>query len=139
MKSIETHARTFLPLNTSAVGSVTSDQMTLPLNYLPYFGQRSTLAIIVGVIGAIIHSILIFGAQTRNSTAINVWMVLACLAAFGYGWLSGDITSAIAKSGSVLGALVYFWLFILIGIIFLLIWTCHVAKKAKKEIVAGEF
>ena len=101
-------------------------------------GIRSTQGIVVGIIGALIHSILIFGAHTRNSTAILVWMIFACLANAGYGYLAGFLIYAIATVGAV-QAIVYFWLFVFIGVIFFLIWTISIAKKARVEIEAGEF
>ena len=102
-------------------------------------GWVSTTAIVIGIIGALIHGILIFGAHTRNSTAIVVWMVLACLANAGYGWMAGSLIYLIAKYPALVTALVYFWFFVFFGVIFFLIWTISVAKKARVEIEAGEF
>ena len=36
-----------------------------------------------GIMSGLIHCILVFGAHTRNSTAILVWMVLAILSCIG--------------------------------------------------------
>ena len=92
--------------------------------------------IINGIIGVIIHCILIFGAHTRNSTAILVWMVLAILSCIGYVILVVLGVIAIADAGAA-GAGVVFIVF-MVGIILFQIWTIIVAKNARKEIEAGQ-
>ena len=90
--------------------------------------------IIKGIIDVIIHCILIFGAHTRNSTAILVWMVLAILSCIGYVILVVLGVIAIADAGT---AAVVFIVF-MVGIILFQIWTIIVAKNARKEIEAGQ-
>ena len=46
-------------------------------------GSHGTSGRIVAVISAMIHCVLIFGAHTRNSKVILVWMVLAILSCIG--------------------------------------------------------
>ena len=95
--------------------------------------------IINGIIGVIIHCILIFGAHTRNSTAILVWMVLAILSCIGYVILVvlGVIAIADAGAGAAAAGVVVFIVF-MVGIILFQIWTIIVAKNARKEIEAGQ-
>ena len=52
------------------------------LNGLSCFNEDPEV-IANGIIGAVIHCTLIFGAHKRNSTAILVWMVLAILSCIG--------------------------------------------------------
>ena len=97
--------------------------------------------IISGIITAIIHCILIFGAHTRNSTAILVWIVLAVLACIGYAIMAILGVVVIAHAGAAggedaLGVAVVF-IVIMIGIILFQIWTIIVAKNARREIEAG--
>ena len=96
-------------------------------------------AIVNGIIGAVIHCILIFGAHTRNSTAILVWMVLAILSCIGYVILVvlGVIAIADAGAGAAAAGVVVFIVF-MVGIILFQIWTIIVAKNARKEIEAGQ-
>jgi hypothetical protein len=100
--------------------------------------------IINGIIGVIIHCVLIFGAHTRNSTAILVWMVLAILSCIGYAILAVMGVIAIAghagaagAAGDTVGVVVVFIVF-MIGIILFQIWAIIVAKNARKEIEAGQ-
>jgi hypothetical protein len=97
--------------------------------------------IINGIIGVIIHCILIFGAHTRNSTAILVWMVLAILSCIGYAILAIFGVIAIAHAGAGAGeavGVVAVFIVFMIGIILFQIWTILVAKNARKEIEAGQ-
>jgi len=95
--------------------------------------------IINGIIGGIIHCVLIFGAHTRNSTAILVWMVLAILSCIGDTILAVlgvvEIAGAAGAEGEAqaVGAVIVFIVF-MIGIILFQIWTIIVAKNARKEI-----
>ena len=108
------------------------------LSLLSCANYADTASIVIGIIGAMMHGILIFGAQERNSTAILVWIVLACIVNGCYGWMAGSLIYLIAKSPAV-HAIVYVYFFLFIGDIFFLLWTILVAKKARKEIEAGEF
>ena len=105
---------------------------------------NGSYGIINGIIGVIINCILIFGAHTRNSTAILVWMVLAILSCIGYAILTVLGVVAIAHAGAAgaggeaVGVAVVFIIF-MIGIILFQIWTIIVAKNARKEIEAGEY
>jgi len=99
--------------------------------------------IINAIISVIIHCVLIFGAHTRNSTAILVWMVLAILSCIAYAILTILGVLVIAHAGAagaggdaVAGIVVF--IVIMIGIILFQIWTIIVAKNARKEIEAGE-
>jgi len=110
--------------------------------------DNSEGALAIGIIGAVIHCILIFGAHTRNSTAILVWMVLAILDCIGIAIVAilGIIGIASGMSlgmsgghmaGQVVGVAVgfiVFWTVFCIGIILFQIWTIIVAKNARKEI-----
>ena len=60
--------------------------------------------IINGIIGVIIDCILIFGAHTRNSTAILVWMILAILSCIGSAILAIFGVIEIAGAGAAAGA-----------------------------------
>ena len=103
--------------------------------------------IINAIIGVIIHCVLIFGAHTRNSTAILVWMVLAVLSCIGYAILTilgvvaiarlNAYASAYSAAGDAVAFIVVF-IVIMIGMILFQIWTIIVAKNARKEIEAGE-
>ena len=94
--------------------------------------------IINGIIGVIIHCVLIFGAHTRNSTAILVWMVLAILSCIGYAILAVLGVIAIAHAGAAVaaGGVAVVFIIFMIGIILFQIWTIIVAKNARKEIDA---
>ena len=104
----------------------------------------------IGMISALIHCILIFGAHTRNKTAILVWMILAILACIGVAIIAilgvvalGGVSAlagahaGAAAAGQVAVVAVVFIAF-MIGIILFQIWTIIVAKNARKEIEAGE-
>ena len=94
-----------------------------------------------GIISGLIHCILVFGAHTRNSTAILVWMVLAILSCIGLAITAvlGIIGIAhLGAAGAAVGVGVVFIVFF-IGIILFQIWTIIVAKNARKEIEAGEY
>ena len=102
--------------------------------------------IINGIIAAIIHCILIFGAHTRNRTAILVWMVLTILSCIGYAILTIFAVIAIAHAGAAgaagaagkaVGVVVVLIVF-MIGIILFQIWTIVIAKNARREIEAGQ-
>ena len=108
-------------------------------------------AIVNGIIGAVIHCILIFGAHTRNKTEILVWMILAILACIGVAIITilgvvalGGVSAlagahaGAAAAGQVAVVAVVFIAF-MIGIILFQIWTIIVAKNARKEIEAGEY
>ena len=108
-------------------------------------GNGTTHGIINGIIGVIIHCVLIFGAHTRNSTAILVWMILAVLSCIGDAIMAIFGVLAIAHAGAAgaggagetVGAVAVFLVFF-IGIILFQIWTIIVAKNARKEIEAGQ-
>ena len=93
-----------------------------------------------GIIGVIIHCVLIFGAHTRNSTAILVWMVLAILSCIGYAILVvlGVIVLGDFRAGAGGDGLGVVFIPVMIGIILFQIWTIIVAKNARKEIEAGQ-
>ena len=100
--------------------------------------------IINAIIGVIIHCVLIFGAHTRNSTAILVWMVLAILSCIGYAILTvlgvfaiAHASAAVALPGDLVAGFGFYIAF-MIGIILFQIWTIIVAKNARKEIEAGQ-
>ena len=93
-----------------------------------------------GIISGLIHCILVFGAHTRNSTAILVWMVLAILSCIGYVILTviGVIVVVHAgAAGAAVGVGVVLIVF-MIGMILFQIWTIIIAKNARKEIEAGK-
>ena len=100
--------------------------------------------IINGIIGVIIHCVLVFGAHTRNSTAILVWMILAILSCIGYAILTVVGVAAIAGAGAATGAggeavgVAVVFIIFMIGIILFQIWTIIIAKNARREIEAGQ-
>ena len=101
--------------------------------------------IINGIIGVIIDCILIFGAHTRNSTAILVWMILAILSCIGSAILAifgvieiAGAGAAAGAAGEAVGVAIVFIVF-MIGIILFQIWTIIIAKNARKEIEAGHY
>ena len=99
--------------------------------------------IINAIIGVIIHCVLIFGAHTRNSAAILVWMVLAILSCIGYAILAVLAVVLVAHAGAAGAAgdavtVVVVLIVFMIGIILFQIWTIIIAKNARKEIKAGE-
>ena len=120
-------------------------------------GQILTIGTIVGIIGVMIHCILIFGAHKRHSTAIIVWMVLAILECIGLAILVSAFAFALVITNYALSFVIGYFLFliapfvigyflflippivaipIIIVYIILLIWTIIVAKNARKEIEA---
>ena len=120
------------------------------LNGLSCFNEDPEV-IANGIIGAVIHCTLIFGAHKRNSTAILVWMVLAILECIVFAIFAILAVVAIAGAGVVVGVhagegaaggvagiAVFGVVFIvfMIGIILFQIWTIMVAKNARKEIDA---
>ena len=114
------------------------------LSFIGCFNGRD--GIINGIIGVIIHCVLVFGAHTRNSTAILVWMVLAILSCIGYAILTIFAVIAIAHAGAAgaagaagkaVGVVVVLIVF-MIGIILFQIWTIVIAKNARREIEAGQ-
>ena len=111
-------------------------------------GEMADGMIANGIIGALIHCILIFGAHTRNKTAILVWMILAILACIGVAIIAilgvvalGGVSAlagahaGAAAAGQVAVFAIVFIAF-MIGIILFQIWTIIVAKNARKEIAA---
>ena len=111
------------------------------LSFIGCFNGRD--GIINGIIGVIIHCVLVFGAHTFNSTAILVWMVLAILSCIGYAILTIFAVIAIAHAGAAgaageaVGVVVVLIVF-MIGIILFQIWTIVIAKNARREIEAGQ-
>ena len=133
-----------IPMKTCATNVQTAFVLGIVLAVLSLIGcGNGSNGIIKGIIDVIIHCILIFGAHTRNSTAILVWMVLAILSCVGYAILTVLGVVAIAHAGAAgaggeaVGVAVVFIIF-MIGIILFQIWTIIVAKNARKEIEAGE-
>ena len=116
-------------------------------------GANGKYGIIYGLIGAIIDCVLVFGAHTRNSTAILVWMILQILycivytifAIFVIAAIAGagvvgavvapDAAGAAAVAGVLVGVAVVF-IILMIGIILFQIWTIIIAKNARREIEA---
>ena len=92
--------------------------------------------IIGGIIGVLINGLLVFGAHTRNSTAILVWMVLAIIECIILGIVIVLFIIAITYAGF------FHWIIALVvaiyaGIILFIIWTIVVAKNARREIKEG--
>ena len=89
--------------------------------------------IIGGIVGALINGLLVYGAHTRNSTAILVWMVLAIIECICLCVITVLFVIAVAYAG------VLHWIVILVvaiyaGTILFTIWTIVVAKNARREI-----
>ena len=92
--------------------------------------------ITIGIIGALINGILVFGAYTRNSTAILVWMILGVLECIGL-IVVVIITTIFLISGNATGIFLgggIFAIIICVGMIFFCVWTHIVANNARKEI-----
>ena len=92
--------------------------------------------IINGIIGVMINCILIFGAYTRNSKALLVWIVLAILSYIGLAIIGILACYAFVVQGSKKEIAVLVWIVFMVGTIPFLIWTIIVAKNARKEIDA---
>ena len=109
-------------------------------------------AIPTGIICGLINCILVFGAHTRNSTAILVWIILAILSCIAYaiiailgiaiiagaGALGAAVGDPAVAAGVAFGVLVFFIIF-MIGIILFQIWTIIIARNANREIEAGQW
>ena len=111
------------------------------LSFIGCFNGRD--GIINGIIAAIIHCILIFGAHTRNRTAILVWMVLTILSCIGYAILAvlgviGIVHAGESGAGGDAVSVLVVFIVYMVGIILFQIWTIIVAKNARKEIEAGQ-
>ena len=127
-----------IPMKTCATNVQTAFVLGIVLAVLSLIGcGNGSNGIIKGIIDVIIHCILIFGAHTRNSTAILVWMVLAILSCIGYVILVVLGVIAIADAGAAAAGVVVFIVF-MVGISLFQIWTIIVAKNARKEIEAGQ-
>ena len=130
-----------IPMKTCATNVQTAFVLGIVLAVLSLIGcGNGSNGIIKGIIDVIIHCILIFGAHTRNSTAILVWMVLAILSCIGYVILVvlGVIAIADAGAAGAAAAGVVVFIVFMVGIILFQIWTIIVAKNARKEIEAGQ-
>ena len=98
--------------------------------------------IINGIIGVMINCILIFGAYTRNSTAILAWIILAILSYIGLviiGILCIFIVffdERLIRGHPEKELAMFFSLVFMVGTILFQIWTIIVAKNARKEIDA---
>ena len=97
--------------------------------------------IINGTIGVMINCILIFGAYTRNSKALLVWIILAILSYIGLAIIYILVLFAIEDKNIVVMEwfkyeVVVVTMVFMVGTIPFLIWTIIVAKNARKEIDA---
>ena len=103
--------------------------------------------IIIGIVAAFIHSILIFGAITRNTKAIVLWMILAILnlliMIFTFMVFLGHLTTQTEddyeeKTGiekwKNAGIIIGFYV-IYLGAIMLIIWTFIVAIGTRARIL----
>jgi len=103
------------------------------LSILSCFGDfPDTTKIISGIVWTLISGVLIYGAHTRNSTAILVWMILAAIECIWVIVIA--IFAIIGLIGGGAGGGAIFAIIIFAGIIFFLIWTIIVAKNARNEI-----
>merc|ERR1711976_229797 len=98
--------------------------------------------IVAGIIFALINAILIFGAHTRNSTALLVWMILGGIEAAVYAvYVVLHIISIVYLAeheyadqfGGAIGALVVV-LIIYATLAGIIIWTIIITKRARGEI-----
>ena len=94
--------------------------------------------IINGILGVLIHCILIFGAYFRHRIAIIVWLICAiitCIINFVVvilGFLDFQ------KASLVMGSIYVVFSVYLFGVIIFEIWIIVVANNARKEIEAGD-
>jgi len=89
--------------------------------------------IISGIIAAVINGVLVYGAHTRNSTAILVWMILAIIQIIALVILAALLVFGIAYVGAVeITTLIPLIIFVVM--ILFMIWTVVVAKNARIEI-----
>ena len=93
--------------------------------------------IVNGILSGLMNCLLIFGAYKRQSTAILIWMVLACISCIWYAGMAVILVTTAAATGEE-SVIVYIYIAILTGLIFSMIWTIIVAKNARKEIEAGQ-
>ena len=90
--------------------------------------------IIGGIVRALIHGLLVYGAHARNRTAILVWIVLAIIDCIILCVIIVIFVIAVAYGGAV------HWMFGMVviaiygGNILFDIWTIIVAKNARREI-----
>ena len=105
------------------------------LSFLSCF-NGSLLDIVNGLLSGLIHCILIFGAYKRQSTAILIWIVMAITSCIWYAVMAIILVNTAATGTG--GVVIIIYIGVLIGIIFLEIWTIIFATKARKEIEAGQ-
>ena len=92
--------------------------------------------IAVGIVGALIHGVLVFGAYKSHSTAILTWMGLACLSCLGIAivWIYLVVDQKSFRYGydmfTGLGTA------LVMSMIMVQVWAIKVAYDARKEIEA---
>ena len=133
----------------SALVSCFDIEVSIGWLYLYFHKWQGSMAI--GMISALMHCILIFGAHTRNKTAILVWIILAILACIGVAIIAILGVVAVAGVAAFAGAhagagaagpvavVAVVFIIFMIGIILFQIWTIIVAKNARKEIEVGKY
>ena len=103
---------------------------------------KSPKFIVFGVLGALIHGILIFGAIKRNATAILIWSILGLI--YLIGLVAFLISIIVIVSGPMqtmipivlLGKhMIIVMIIVLSANILFNIWTHFVAYKARAEII----
>ena len=96
------------------------------------------LGIAVGIVGALLSAILVYGAHARNHTAILIWMVFAILQCIGAVIAGIYFTILVVGANKELRGdelIIFIVLIIYIFVVILFqIWTIFVATKARKEI-----
>ena len=96
------------------------------------------VGIAVGIVGALVSAILVYGAHARNHTAILIWMIFAilqCIGAVSAGIYFTILVFGANKKlmGDELIISIVLIIYIVVVILFQ-IWTIIVAMKARKEI-----
>merc|ERR1711988_1881933 len=90
--------------------------------------------IISGIIGALINALLVYGAHTRSSQAILVWIILAIIECIIIAVLAILAVVYVVAHGEIGVALI--GVIIFAAMIIFTIWTIIVAKNARMEIEA---
>ena len=103
------------------------------------------ITIVSGIVGALISGILVYGAQTRNRTAILIWMILTIIESIGDVIIATYDVSKFAKGHAKFNgikienryegnAMIVILILTYVGLILFNIWTLIVAKNARREI-----
>ena len=92
--------------------------------------------IAVGIVGALIHGVLVFGAYKSHSTAILTWMGLACLSCLGIAivLVYVIVDNEMFRHGYDGFRMAGFGIALAMAWILVQVWTIKVAYDARKAI-----